>query len=225
MITLAVLTSDGRRDVVAATLESAGAALVGEVHRRVVFTDDDAGYVEWLTALLPGWEVVTTGPKAGYGPAMAAAWEWLRFRVGVDDHVFWLEDDFTFNRPVDLPLMAEVLVRNRNLAQLALRRQPWNEAERDAGGVVEQHPDWYEDRRDAGLDAEWLEHGAYWTDNPSLAAGWVFRTAWPAGRGSEGLYTFRLKDDHPHVRFGYWGARSSGEAVTHTGDVRVGAAY
>ncbi len=222
-VTLAVLTTDGRRDCIEATIASAAKNLRGRFGRKVIFTDWDRDYTEWLAARFPEWSVQSTGDKAGYAAAMHQAFMWL------DDvapgRVLWLEDDFTFNAPVDVDLMGRVLDRNPQLAQLVLRRQPWNDSERAAGGIVEQHPDWYTDCRDDELGVEWLEQTAFFSNNPNLMQHWVLGTPYPHGDNAEGRFTFALRDDHPNACFGFWGDRHSGEAVTHIGDVRSGAAY
>ena len=56
--------------------------------------------------------------------------------------MWWQEDDFRLTRRIDLTAMVEVLNRTPNLAQLALRRQPWNDerAAGDCGGAPDDFP-------------------------------------------------------------------------------------
>ena len=86
--------------------------------------------------------------------------------------MFHQEQDFTFNEPVELNRMAQVLDRNPHLMQMAMRRQPWNPIEEAAGGIVESDPDAYLEVSD-GLST-WLEHRKFFTTNRSWAASWWF---------------------------------------------------
>ena len=61
--------------------------------------------------------------------------------------------------------MARTIRRKKFLAQ-ALRRQPWNDTEKAAGGVVEANPKAYTDRVEGRI--HWLEHRQFWTTNVSL---------------------------------------------------------
>jgi hypothetical protein len=146
--------------------------------------------------------------------------------------VFSTEDDFLFARPVDLSAMGAVLDANPHLVQLALRRQPWNAEERSAGGIVEQHPEAYTEHRDSEGRA-WLEHRLFMTTNPSLYRRSLCAMGWPDVPRSEGQLTAYLLRHGvtttgmpaERVRFGFWGARDSGEWCEHIGHERVGTGY
>jgi len=132
-------------------------------------------------------------------------------RLGVD-YVFWLEHDFEFLRPVELELLARTLEYNSELAQMSLLREPMgHEGESLAVG-------W--ERFKAGR-REWMEQSTYWTTNPSLIPGWVFRQfEWPDEPHCEGKHTIALREEG--LAFGVWG---DGEPwVRHTG-VRTGFGY
>lgn len=225
MISLLVMT-DGRRDCIAATIPSALANLSGPITHRIIHDDSgDPEYRGWLADTFPTFEIIG-GDRAGFGGAIRRAWARLVTRAMVpraERFVFHVEDDFTFNRPVDLTELAEVLDHQADLVQLALRRQPWNPQERAAGGVVEQHPDDYLERTDGAH--RWLEHRRFFTTNPSLYRHELCHHTWPAGANSEGHFTHQLLVARPQYRFGFWGARDSGEWVTHIGNERVGAGY
>jgi hypothetical protein len=118
--------------------------------------------------------------------------------------------------------MAAVLNEQRHLVQLVLRRQPWNAEERAAGGIVEQHPDDYQDATDG--TNYWLEHRRFFSTNPSLYHRSLLTRSWPDGEHSEGMFTHDLLRDET-LRFAFWGARDSGEWVTHIGRERVGTGY
>lgn len=140
------------------------------------------------------------------------------------DYIFHLEDDFTFNQFIDVSTLAGILGRNPHLAQIALRRQPWNEQERAAGGVVEQYPDAYKDCEDE-FGNKWLEHRLFFTSNPSLyRRQLIVEHEWPDVQHSEGIFTHTLLKD-PDVRFAFYGARSTPPLVEHIGVTRVGSGY
>lgn len=213
--------TDGRGDILDRTLTSFDAMVEGPITRRVIHDDSaDPGYRERLAGTYPDYELIG-GERAGFGGAIRRAWQHVARYP--ERFVFHLEDDFTFNRPVDLASMASVLDTHPHLVQLALRRQPWNDLERAAGGVVEQHPDAYTEVNDENGRA-WLEHRLFFTTNPSLYRTSLCRQPWPRGPESEGRFTHQLLAS-PKVRFGYWGARDSGEWVAHIGDHRNGTGY
>lgn len=221
-ICLLVIT-DGREDYLRDTIASARANLDGPITERLMFDDTgDDTYRDQLRAEYPDFRHINAGPRAGFGGAIRGAWAHLAWHSRAR-YVFHLEADFTFNRPVPLADMALVLEGNPHLVQLALRRQPWNDTERAAGGIVECHPDDYTDRTDG--QHEWLEHRRFWTTNPSLyRTDLVRKHPWPRADQSEGRFGLELTNS-PKVRFGYWGARHSGEWVTHIGHDRAGVGY
>jgi hypothetical protein len=86
--------------------------------------------------------------KLGFAGAIQKGWQ-LAVDAGVD-WLIHLEQDFTFNQPVDVPAIVEVLDRHPHLVQMALLRQPWNRAEKAAGGIVQMHPASYTPAATAG---------------------------------------------------------------------------
>lgn len=228
-IALLVIT-DGRDDYLARTLGSANRHLTGPVVERWMFDDTgDAAYRKNLLHRFPWFQHINAGERQGFGGAIRAAWERLA-KLSDADWVFHLEQDFTFNRDVDLGEVVEVMEDNPHLAQMALRRQPWNAEETAAGGVIQLHPDAYEERRD-DRGRRWLEHGLFFTTNPCLYRMELCRRGWPDGQHSEGVFTRDLlnsggPDIYPgQGRFGYWGGRDSGEWVEHIGQTRAGHGY
>lgn len=228
MIALLVIT-DGRDDYLDQAVTSAEASLDGPVTERWMYDDTgDDTYRQQLASRYPTFTHLNAGPRQGFGGAIRAAWATLAARSRAD-YVFHLEQDFTFHRPVDLLNMAGVLAANPHLAQLALRRQPWNDHEEAAGGIVEQHPDAYDDCSDG--TNHWLEHRLCFTTNPSLYRRSLCWTAWPEGGNSEGHFTHQLLQTGTpeatgnRVRFGYWGTRMSTPWVHHIGHQRAGNGY
>jgi hypothetical protein len=220
VIVLLVMT-DGRDDCLQQTLASFEEMVTGPITRRIIHDDSgDTAYRAWLTETFAPDLGIVGGRRVGFGAAIDRAWRLVAHCP--ERFVFHLEDDFTFERPVDLGDMAAALDLYPYVAQLALRRQPWNDDERAAGGVVEQHPADYEDADLGGHPV--LLHRRCFTTNPSLYRTALCRSGWPLGADSEGHFTHRLLAD-PDVRFGFWGARDSGEWCRHIGDQRAGVGY
>jgi hypothetical protein len=216
--TLLVLT-DGRADCLARTLSSAEAKL--PPFDRYVLVNDcpDPAYGAWLAERWPYFEVIPPQRrKRGFGGAIQAGWD----AIGPGDgDVFHLEDDFTFDEPPPLDLMARLLDRHLHIAQVCLVRQPWNEEERAAGGIIAANPDDYIERDDPGI-GRWVEHRRCFSTNPCMYRRSLLRVGWPEGSHSEGVFTHRLLERG--WSFAYWGERGA-QQVTHIGDVRTGVGY
>lgn len=158
--------------------------------------------------------------ELGFAGAIAEGWR--RVRAAGAEWVFHLEADFIFNAAVPLDRMQALLQRKPYLAQVALKRQPWNEEEKAAGGIVELHPDDFEQMTEAG--DVWTEHRRFWTTNPSLySAAWCAQP-WPQEPRSEGVWTHRLLESS-RLRFAFWGAKFDPPLVEHIGVERQGVGY
>jgi hypothetical protein len=220
MIALLVVT-DGRKDCIEQAIPSLQAQVRGPITYRVIHDDSgDPAYRDWLRSTYLGFDVIGAPHRLGFTGAYANAWRHLARRP--ERVTFSTEDDFTFNRPVDLLAMAELLDWHPHLAQVALRRQAWNDQEKAAGGIVEQHPDDYTNRSDG--DTHWLEHRRFFTTNPSLFRTALCKRGWPEVQHSEGIFTHELLLD-PDLRFAFWGRRNDEPWVTHIGHERVGTGY
>jgi hypothetical protein len=222
-ITLVVM-DDGRREYLFQSMTTIN-RLHGPIVRAVIHDDaGDSGHTQWLRETFPEWEVISTpGGRSGFAGAYRNMWTWVRDH-DESPYVFTTEQDFRFTRDVDLAAMATVLAEQTHLTQLALRRQPWNDTERAAGGVVESRADEYTDCRDVD-GHQWLEHRLFHTTNPSLMRRDLFTThRWPTGPHSEGRFSHEVFTDS-HRCAGFWGSRDSGEWVDHIGHTRVGHGY
>jgi hypothetical protein len=196
----------------------------GHITRRVLIDDSaDPDYGAHLEHTYGSrWELVHHTDRRGFAGAVQSAWDHIA--DGPETHVFHLEDDFTFNRHVDLDVMARILDRHPHLVQLALRRQPVNDLERSAGGIVEMWPDQYFEVAENGQH-HWLEHRLFFTTNPSLyPRSLTSAPGWPQVDRSERAFTDRLLAN-TGLRFGFWGKRSDRPWVHHIGDHRVGVGY
>jgi hypothetical protein len=226
--TVALLViGDGRDDYLRRCIDSMH-HLRGTIVERWMHDDTgDPAYRAELAARYPRWRHINAGPRQGGAGAIRYSWRHLRDHTAAD-YLFWVEQDFQFIRPINLAAMAGLLHDRPYLAQIVLRRQPYNAAEAAAGGVVEQHPDWYVDMIDE-RGREWLEQGAYFTTNPNLTRTTLLDLDWPGhvdGVYSESTFHQRLMREGTlevpgdKVRYAYWGARSSGVWVEHIGQQR-----
>ena len=230
-MTVAVLViTDGRDDYLAATVASAMRSLTGPIVEWWMY--DDTGrdnYRHQLARRWPTFRHFNAGARQGFGGAIQAAWRHLA-EHSTADHVFHLEADFLFCRPVDLGQLAAVLETRPHVAQLALVRQAWNATELAAGGLLAAHPGAFTERADRD-GRRWLEHRLWWTTNPSLYRRTLLDVGWPDGPQSEGTFTHRLlalgtpEVAPQYLAFGYWGGLDDGEWVDHIGHRRVGYDY
>jgi hypothetical protein len=229
MIAVLIIT-DGRRDCITRTIPSAADRLHGDIGEWWVYDDSgDPANRAWLAEMWPNMRHIHHPyGRQGFGCAIRYAWNMIREQSGCAQ-VFHLEDDFTFNREVPLDEMVQILSAHPEITQMALRRQPWNQAEKEAGGVVELQPSEFSPVArwiGHGHVVNWLEHRLFWTTNPSLfRRDLLDRFEWPDGLHSEGLFTRQILAADSENRFGYWGALDSGEWVEHIGDQRVGTGY
>ena len=221
MITVVVMT-DGRGDYLTRSVASLD-RLHGPISVRLIHDDSgDADYASWLWETFGDRYVIhSTGRRQGFAGAMRSAREWVA-EHDRNRYVWWHEDDFVLTRDIDLEGMGTVLAAHPGLAQLALRRQPWNDEERAAGGVIERWPDDFAPMTTRGHD--WLMHRRWFTTNPSLLPRSVITLEqWPEGANSEGRFGIDL-----FTRgwvSGFWGSYESGEWCEHIGNVRVGTGY
>lgn len=229
-IVLLVMT-DGRRDYLARTLARFDEMVTGPITRRVIH--DDTGDPEqwgWLSSNYPDYDLVLAPGRSGFGGAIQSAWRYLTEQCD-EQWVLHCEDDFLFERPVDLADLIALSEDQPHLAQVAFRRQAWG-AEVEHGGFMEMAPDWYRERSDG--KRSWVETRRNLTTNPSLYRRELCKVDWPDGQHSEGRIGFLLKDEiglpwgipPEGVQFGFWGSMESGrDWVWHIGDVRVGNGY
>lgn len=212
-----IVHTDGRRDYITATIASLEQQITGAIGRRIIWDDSgDADYQQWLERSFPSWQVIGQPARLGYTGSMRALW---RYIGELDDElIFRTEDDFMFERPVDLDELATVLLAHPELTQMTLLRGPWYAEELEAGGIIEATPSAFK-RIDEGGQS-WLEHRTWWSANPSL-----FRRSltqlhpWPAVARSEWAYSRRVTRDR-RARMAYWGDGTPW--VRHIGELKLG---
>ncbi len=216
-----MVITDGRSACLAKTVESLRATWPAGVHidRKIMVVDKPSrDFHAEMAAAYPDFHVVGSNRKLGFHGAIQLGWE----NLGDSQWIFHLEDDFDLSPCGTLPIEGmQAVIRNSSFAQVALKRQAWAEAEKHAGGIVEQWPDLYEDRNVLGYDV--TVHKQFFTTNPSLYYMNIPRHGWPQCEGSEAEFTKRLLKEN--YEFAYWGKKFDPPRVTHIGNSRIGTGY
>lgn len=155
--------------------------------------------------------------RLGFAGAIQHGWEQVH-----TDFVFHMEMDFEFNWNVDLDPIIQTLEERKYLTQIALLRGPVNDAERDAGGIIQQNPHSFE-QVEMSDGRAWVEHSRFFTTNPCVYPAWIAQRGWPQRAESEGHFGMNLFNEDPARRSAFWG---HGEQwVAHLGDERAGHGY
>lgn len=210
-----------RSGYLARSLASLAANVSGPIVQRVIYSDWGEERRAELEAIGAPFGFYVAGPDThvGFTASMRMLWTYLQ-RRGRGQYVFRVEDDFLYDRPVDLVPMIETLADSDHLAQLALLRAPCYPREFANGGVL----GWPEKgfQKVGANGTSHLTHRYFWTNNPALFRRSLVERPWPTGPSSERLFGDLLLKDQS-VRFGLWG---SGESwISHIGEVRAGTVY
>lgn len=158
-----------------------------------------------------------SGHELGFHGAIQAGWDLVPDEA---EYVFHLEDDFLFEKDVDLDTMKWLLDNKPSLAQVSLMRQPVNEEEIAAGGIVQCHPDDFDEHFEDGIT--YTIHRRYFTTNPCLYRADLCKRGWPQVPNSEGVFTHQLLADD--YWFAIYGGKYDLPRVKHVG-VRQGKGY
>jgi glycosyltransferase involved in cell wall biosynthesis len=221
-LALVVLTN-GRRDCIERTIPSLEEYVsplpAQDPHARIIVDDSgDRAYGAWLEERFAGFDVYPVDRSRGYAAAMRRAI--ALGTAGDADWLFFTEDDFVYQRPVDLRAIAAAMDAEPRLAQVVLRRQAWFPSERKAGGMIERFDPALFTQRDG-----YIEHRVFWSGNPHLVrTSFLRRHPWPLGDDSERRFG-RTAFGDPRVSVALWGRRDDVPWVEHIGAVRVGSGY
>lgn len=143
--------------------------------------------------------------------AVRTAWT-VALNAGAE-FIWHQEDDFVLTEPLPVKAMERTLNDFPLLAQLVLKRQPWSEEEKAAGGQIELAPEEYTDREG------FVEHRRLFSFNPSLIRAEAARVALEnPGDGLERGVTDALLA--ARFCFGYWGVREDPPRCEHIGERR-----
>lgn len=207
-----------RREYLRLSLASLVEQVSGPIVQRVVYDCwGDPDIRAELEAMVPhGFYVVGPSKPTDFTESMQAMWKYLGKRAQ-GDYIFAVEDDFTYERPVDLGSMIGILREAPHLAQVALLRDACYPDERQDPSSILGWP------RPAFTFREgWFEHRLFFTLNPSLFRKALTKRPWPAGKHSETLFGKALLND-PKTRGAFLGDGS--EWIRHIGQVRAGVGY
>lgn len=219
--TLIILT-DGRPGLIEQTLASFWENVTPKPRGGVIVDDGGKDGSPTLLALAAHHGLTVVRHVHRYGFCKTVQHAWALAAVTTEDYVFWLEDDFVFNRPLDLHAPAHVLATHPELAQMGLMRDAVNDREENAGGLIGLYRDRLEDRLTSDGDP-WLYSRTNFSTTCSLIRTQFMRDEpWPDYEAEcEGRYSIDLLTRG--YSFAAWG---DGEPwITHIGDHRVGIGY
>lgn len=193
----------------------------------LVVDDGRADYLdrclESIAAHLPPMDycvmVDDSDHELGFGGAIQTGWDAVLETDAT--HVWHAESDFVYTQSVPIHWMQKILEGRPHLAQVALKRQVWNDSEKAAGGIVEQDPDSYTEFE--SIAGKWTEHSICFTTNPSLYPRHIVERGWPQVAESEGVFSGQLRDDG--LSFAYLGGKFDPPRCEHIGLERVGVGY
>jgi hypothetical protein len=207
VITLVI--TDGRREYLERTLAAAGEMIPGFLP---VFVNDsgDGDYCDWLNTL--NAHSVHHPERRGMAAAVRTALSTVVSTTA--RYAFYLEEDFVLTAPVQLDAMIATLDAYPRLSQLVLKRQPWSDEEKNAGGQIEVAPTAYEDRDG------FVEHKRLFSFNPSLMRVEACEKALqdPGSNGLEAGITQTLVREG--YSFAFWCARTDPPRCEHIGEAR-----
>ncbi len=228
-VILAVL-GNGRKELLAQTVESLNKNVDYPFIKKIMIDDTvDMAYSNYLHDTYGHeWHIISHITKRGLSGSIQSLWSAAR-SLGAG-YIFHVEEDFLFLQPVPMTEMLEMLNRDvfTGIAQVALKRQPCNVDEIEAGGFMQLAPDSYLEIDMNGYDPDTKEkiirysfvaHRNFFTLNPSLYPRWVMDLGWEDGWG-EKEFAERLFQ-HENVVCAYMGTVDDPELVFHTGHYRA----
>lgn len=159
--------------------------------------------------------------RLGLAGAARAAWQ-IAMDEGWDYLLHW-EEDFLPVAPLPLSDMQHILDHFPHVTQVVLKRQPWSPEEKAAGGIVEMHPQEYEEvdvsavRADVSYSYQMTLHRRIFSLNPCLIPRRTFQWGWP---DSNEAGMTALLNENPANRFAFYGGKLDPPLVEHVGQTR-----
>lgn len=210
-----VVITDGRGEY----LERCLPTLPALQHSILIDDSGDEEYGKWCD-MLDFDQIVHHSRRCGLAASVKTAWSTVS-RSTDAEHIFHVEEDFTFPQPPPVDEMADLLNGDPWLAQVVLKRQAWSPEEMAAGGIIELHPDDYlEAAIPPGCTGPgFMLHRRIFSFNPCL---YPVSITYGGNPGDlEADVTKRLVADGYH--FGMFGARNDPPRCTHIGARRSAA--
>jgi len=209
-ISLVVIT-DGRQSCIEQTIDRFNEVINYSFFEKLIINDSgDPRYHDFLVNRFPEFNVVSHEQRRGLAGAVQSAWSSVNPEI---DYVFHLEDDFLFNKSIDIAHMSFLLKTNPQLVQMALVRASVNPPEEEVGGFVFQHLEDYSQKED------YFQHGRLFTLNPCLYPMSTVKMGWP-DHGGESEFTTKVHSIDKDYRFGFYGNIYDEPLVTHIGGRR-----
>lgn len=209
-VSLVVIT-DGRQSCIEQTIDRFNQVIEYTFFEKLIINDSaDPRYHDFLTNRFPEFKIISHETRRGLAGAVQSAWASVSPE---SDYVFHLEDDFLFNKSVNISDMIFLLRKNPHLVQMALVRAPVNPPEEEVGGFVFQHLEDYTQKD------EYFEHGRLFTLNPCVYPMSTVKMGWP-DHGGESEFTSKAHSIDKDYRFGFYGNIYDPPLVTHIGGRR-----
>jgi len=216
------IVTDGRYELLEKTMKSLNEKVKYDFFEKLIFNDCiDNVFIDKVHLLAGeyGFTVYNHLEKKGFAGVYNTAWETVSKEA---DFVFSCEDDFTFEEEINIPQMIMILEKDRNIVQVCLKRQAWNEQEKKAGGIIEQWPELYDEKHLGNIS--WTEHRLFYSTNPCLTPSWVIKIGWPLTQQSESLFS-KVLFSNPNFKSSYLGKKFDAPKVIHHGFHRMGINY
>ncbi len=203
------IISDGRFDYLAECINSLEARVAYPYVRKVIVDDSGELNIQLrVRQAFPDYEVLAHKRRWGIAAAIHTAWDAM---LETDaDYVFHVEQDFTFNEPIDLDDLVRILKDHDELANVTLKRQPYSPVEEAAGDFMRVNSSWYTDRDG------YVEWSKIFCCNPSLVRREVIELA---PFKSEGDFAAVCRE--AGYRFAFYGQKADPPRVTHIGEYRA----
>ena len=208
--------TNGRGHYLKQAIKSAEENLIWDFDWKMIVDDSaDTQYSTWLSgAFGSSFQIYPTKEPCGFCGSIQRGWNLLPEDA---DFVFHLEDDFTFNEPIRIQEMIDILQDNPKLAQIALLRQAVNPAEKSAGGVIQCFSNDFKQREKG--NRIWMEHARFFTTNPSLYPRSISRIPYPLEDFCEGKFSIKLRA--AGYRFAILGKKDQKPKVAHIGEYKA----
>ena len=131
------------------------------------------------------------------------------------DYLLLFEDDFSVPEYINISDLLYVL-EYAELDQLTLVRQPYYPFEIEAGSLMNLIKSRIPIIERTYNGYTWIEHNAFWTNNPSLITKRVFDVEYPIEfHQCEINFFSRLKQIYPEIKTAYYGAIGDTPRVIH----------
>ncbi len=214
-----LIFSCGRNNYLEATLKSFKENIIfpeGSIIHKILIddmpVDRDLKFLKNTASKYNIDQLILNKTNTGISATVQQAWKLIPEGF---DYIWHQEDDFIFNRKIEIEKFVQVLC-NPVIYQIACLRQPWTDREKMYGGIFQSEPAVFKEAH--VNDCDIVVHREYFTHNPCL-----YRANVPAQIENYSEYTFKeylLKKAHGY--FAYWGKLTDSPLVHHIGEEKKG---